>query len=168
MDEYDDVIWAHVGVENGNDYVYKQKFFYDDGGRKDAGFKGETTDCVCRSIAIVTGKPYKEVYDDLNELAKQERLGKRKKTKSNARTGVFRATYEKYLKSLGYEWVPTMQIGQGCRVHLCGRELPEGRLVVRVSRHLTAVIDGAIHDTSDCSRTGTRCVYGYYRKKIVD
>jgi hypothetical protein len=25
------------------------------------------------------------------------------------------------------------------------------------------VIDGVIHDTHDCSRNGTRCVYGYYR-----
>ena len=31
---------------------------YDDGGRKAAGFRGETNDCVCRAIAIVTGIPY--------------------------------------------------------------------------------------------------------------
>jgi hypothetical protein len=27
------------------------------------------------------------------------------------------------------------------------------------------VIDGVIHDTHDCSRGGTRCVYGYWRKE---
>jgi hypothetical protein len=26
----------------------------------------------------------------------------------------------------------------------------------------TAVIDGVIYDTPDCSRGGTRCVYGYF------
>jgi hypothetical protein len=31
------------------------------------------------------------------------------------------------------------------------------------SRHLVAVIDGVIHDTHDCSRDGTRCVYGYFQ-----
>jgi len=31
-----------------------------------------------------------------------------------------------------------------------------------VWRHLTAVIDGVIHDTHDPSRDGTRSVYGYY------
>ena len=32
-------------------------FVVDDGGRADAGYKGQTGDCVCRSIAIATGKP---------------------------------------------------------------------------------------------------------------
>jgi hypothetical protein len=143
-------------------------FEYNDGGRKDAGYKGDAGDCVVRSIAIVTGKPYKEVYDALNILAETERTGKRKKTKSNSRTGVFRVTYEKYLKSLGYTWIPTMGIGTGCRVHLRSDQLPSGRLVVRVSEHITAVIDGIIHDTYDCSRHGTRCVYGYFIKNVAD
>ncbi len=37
-----------------------------------------------------------------------------------------------------------MQIGSGCTVHLRADELPSGRLVVSVSRHLTAVIDCVI------------------------
>ena len=55
-------------------------------------------------------------------------------------------------------------IGSGCRVHLRAEELPPGRLIVSVSRHLVAVIDGVIHDTLDCSRNGSRCVYGYYSR----
>lgn len=156
--------WITVGNEDSIDYTYKQQYQFNDGGRKAANYKGSTSDCVCRSIAIVTGKPYQEVYDTLNLLAENERLGKRKRTKSNSRTGVYRRTYEKYLKSLGYEWIPTMQIGQGCKTHLRGDELPAGRLVVRVSRHITAMIDGVINDTTECSRTGTRCVYGYFHK----
>ena len=46
-------------------------YIYDDGGRAAAGFKGTTGDCVTRAIAIATGKPYREVYDALNELAKR-------------------------------------------------------------------------------------------------
>jgi hypothetical protein len=41
--------------------------------------------------------------------------------------------------------------------------------VCNVSKHFTAVIDGRLHDTydcsrngNDCSRNGKRCVYGYY------
>jgi len=139
-------------------------FIYNDGGRKNAGYKGDTNDCVTRSIAIITEKPYKEVYDALNKLSESERLGKRKKSKSNSRTGVFRVTYDKYLKSLGYEWVATMKIGSGCQVHLRDGELPSGRLIVRVSKHMTAVINGVIHDIHDPSRDGTRYVYGYYYK----
>jgi hypothetical protein len=48
-------------------------------------------------------------------------------------------------------------------VHPRAEELPDGRLVVRVSRHMCAVIDGVIHDTHDPSRAGTRCVYGYWQ-----
>jgi hypothetical protein len=56
-----------------------------------------------------------------------------------------------------------MGIGTGCSVHLRANELPPGRLIVSVSKHLVGVIDGVIHDTHDCSRAGDRCVYGYFR-----
>ena len=138
-------------------------FVENDGGRAEAGFKGQAGDCVCRSIAIATGKPYREVYDALNEFAQSERTGPRKRGKSSARTGVYKDTIRKYMASIGWQWVPTMQVGQGCTVHLKKAELPGGRLVVSVSKHITAVIDGVIHDTHDPSRNGTRCVYGYYR-----
>src|SRR5215470_19076369 len=128
------------------------RFQFDDGGRAEAGYKGKTADCVTRAIAIATGKPYQEVYDALNSLAASERKAKRKRGISSARTGVYRASYEKYLLLLGWEWTPLVQIGQGCKVHLREGELsPEGRFVVALSRHLTAVIDGVIHDTDDLS-----------------
>jgi hypothetical protein len=135
-----------------------------DGGRKEAGYKGTTGDCVTRAIAIATRKPYQEVYDALNALAAGERITKRRKKSSSARTGVHKDTQRRYLESLGWVWTPTMAIGSGCKVHLRARELPTGRLVVNVSKHTVAVIDNVIHDTYDCSREGTRCVYGYFRE----
>jgi hypothetical protein len=143
----------------------KMRFTWNDGGRAAAGYEGEARDCVCRSIAIATGKPYQEVHDALNALAKRERTGTRKRGKSNAHTGVYRATTRRYMQSIGWRWVPTMQIGQGCKVHLSDDELPSGRLVVSVSRHMTAVINAVIHDTHDPSRGETRCVYGYFIKE---
>jgi hypothetical protein len=82
---------------------------------------------------------------------------------TSARSGAFTESYKPYLLKLGWVWTPTMKVGSGCKVHLRADELPRGRLIVKVSRHLVAVIDGVIHDTHDCSRNGTRCVYGYYR-----
>ena len=137
-------------------------FVFNDGGRKAAGFDGAAGDCVTRAIAIATGKSYREVYDAINELAKRERTGKRKRRISSARDGVYTATKRRYLESLGWLWVPTMTIGSGCKVHLAANELPMGRLIVRVSKHSTAVINRVLHDTHDCSRAGTRCVYGYF------
>jgi hypothetical protein len=143
---------------------YSMKFVFHDGGRAAAGYKGSTGDCVTRSIAIATGRPYQEVYDALNELGRIERIGKRKKRRSNSRTGVDRKSYQRYLESLGWHWTPTMTIGSGCTVHLRTGELPQGRLLVKVSGHLTVVIDGVLCDTHDCSRRGTRCVYGYFSR----
>ncbi len=138
-------------------------FQFDDGGRKAAGYKGKTGDCVVRSIAVATGLPYQQIYDRVNELSKRERTGSRKRGKSSARTGVYKGTTHKLLESLGWRWTPTMEIGSGCKVHLRADELPSGRLIVSVSGHLTTVIDGVIHDTHDPSRRGTRCVYGYWQ-----
>ena len=139
-------------------------FQFDDGGRAAAGFKGSAGDCVCRAIAIATGLPYQTVYDALNARKTLMRQTKRIRG-SAARTGVARPIYERYLEANGWRFVPTMQIGSGCKVHLRANELPTGRLICRLSRHLTAVIDGDIHDTHDPSRGGSRCVYGYYYKE---
>ena len=40
-------------------------FVYSDGGRAAEGFPEYKGDCVCRAIAIATGKSYMEVYDAL-------------------------------------------------------------------------------------------------------
>ena len=82
----------------------------------------------------------------------------------SARTGSFKDVYKPYLERLGWTWTPTMFIGSGCKVHLKADELPKGKIICSVSRHLVAVVDGIIQDTYDCSRNGTRCVYGYFTK----
>lgn len=140
------------------------RYVYSDGGRAAAGFRGSTGDCVTRAIAIATGKPYAEVYEELNALAEATERGVNR-GRSSARTGVWRKTYETYLLSLGWRWVPCVSIGSGCKVHLRKDELPDARIIVRLSKHLSAVLNGVIHDTFNPSRAGTRCVYGYYTKE---
>ena len=145
------------------------RFIYNDGGRSNY-FKGKKAvgDCVTRAIANATGLDYKKVYDDLNQLAKSERTSNRKRGTSSARNGVYKVTLKKYIeKVLGWTWHATMQIGQGCKVHLSAEELPSGTLIVSVSKHLTCVKDGVLYDTYDCSRGGNRCVYGYWTKPVV-
>lgn len=161
-------------------------FQFDDGGREAAGFKGRAGDCVARSIAIVAGLPYAQVYHDLACGTGAQRATKLTAKKSrSARNGVNtkRKWFRDYMRGLGFRWVPTMTIGSGCKVHLADGELPAGRIIVAVSRHYTAVIDGVIHDTFDPQRepetthwyhndgavkattiTGGRCVYGYWTK----
>ncbi len=144
------------------------EFNYNDGGRADAGYKGSAGDCVCRAICIATGLPYKQVYDRLaagNATQRKTKNDKKKRSRT-ASNGITtrRKWFNDYMTELGFIWEPTMLIGQGCKVHLRSDELPSGNLVVNVSKHFTAVIDGVLNDTYDCSREGTRCVYGYYYK----
>jgi hypothetical protein len=138
-------------------------YIYNDGGREEAGFKGDTGDCVTRAIAIATGKPYKEVYDFVNNFAKDGGTHGSTRGRTNARTGVIKKDTKKIMAAFGFEWTPTMLIGQGCKVHLKREELPTGTIIVQVTRHVCAVIDGVIHDNHYPGRDGTRCVYGYWR-----
>jgi hypothetical protein len=143
-----------------------------DGGRAAAGFKGGAGDCVVRSIAIAANLPYMKVYEDLrqaNARYAEERDNKLSRLLnqrgSSPRNGNHRNVFHDYILAQGFEWVPTMKVGAGCQVHLRPDELPKGTLIVKVSKHLTTVIEGVIHDTHDPSRAGARCVYGYYIKK---
>lgn len=177
------------------------KYVYDDGGRASAGYRGNTSDCVCRAIAIAAGLPYQEVYDRLADgnATNRRTRGRRTAGRRSAAQGIYTKSkwFKEYMQKLGFVWVPTMKIGSGCKVHLVDGELPVGRLVVSVSKHYTAVVDGVIHDTHNPSdRAPTifppntpmsempkgvrplengngwsyepdRCVYGYWIKEIA-
>lgn len=129
------------------------KHVYADGGRSKYFKAKDVGDCAVRAIANATGKDYLEVYNAMKAL----NGGK------SCRNGTPKKIDKKYLTSLGWKWHPTMQIGQGCRVHLWDDELPDGVLVVQTAHHLTCVKDGVLYDTWDCSAP-TRCVYGYWTK----
>lgn len=150
------------------------KFQLNDGGREAAGYKGTTGDCAVRAIAIATEEPYQKVYNALSSgnyyyaKNRRDRVAKKLQDKgSSPRNGNYREVFQKYLESIGWKWTPTMRIGQGCKVHLREEELPKGRLIVSVSKHMVAVIDGVINDTHNPDRGGMRCVYGYFTKEAL-
>ena len=135
------------------------------------GFKGSAGGFVTRAIAILTGKPYKEIYSELAEEIKCFAGNKKSKAAKRAargkglsgttpRNGIAKEIYHFYLvEKIGMGWVPTMLVCQGCKVHLVSNELPSGKIIARVSKHVTAVLEGVINDVVDCS---LKCVYGYY------
>lgn len=129
------------------------KFVYDDGGRKQYFRATNVSDCVVRSIAIATGRDYKQVYDETRRLVGY-----------TPRNGVYPKDVKKVMQHFGGEWVACMGKGTGCTVHLASGEVPmQGRIVCNLSKHVVAVINGIMHDTYDSSRNGTRCVYGYWK-----
>lgn len=128
------------------------RFIYNDGGRSKYFKATNVSDCVVRSIAIATGRDYKDVYDETRRL-----IG------YTPRNGIYRRDTKRVLEHFGGVWKACSKIGNGCTVHLTDGEIPmSGFIVCNLSKHVTAVINGVIHDTYDPSRNGTRCVYGYW------
>lgn len=109
-----------------------------DGGRAKY-FKGTTGDCVVRAIALASDKDYKEVY---NEFRRRMPKG------TSPRNGVPKKIYHSYILELGFEWIPYMGIGTGCKVDLKKEELPQGIMICRLSKHLTCVKEHVIYDIS--------------------
>lgn len=131
-------------------------FQHNDGGRVASGkFKStnSVSDCGCRSLAIALGVPYMTAYKTINNIPPQG------KNKSSARNGLYKEDMDYILFNMGWKWV-------FCKnTHLCTEELPKsGTIIVRLSKHYATVIDGVLHDSYDCSRNGTRKVYGYWIK----
>lgn len=118
------------------------KLRYTDGGKKEAGYKGRSGDCVSRSISLATGVEYKKV---LKELQKRQKQWGRSEGYSvcAAKNGVYAPVYFSWLEELGFR-----------RVFLCSSwdMIPKiGTFVVQTHRHLSCVIDSIIHDTFDPS-----------------
>lgn len=123
---------------------------YDDGGRAQAGYLfHDAGDCVSRAIAIATEMPYEIVVDIVDKASKGRR--------GDSQSGVYDFATSGILTSLGWKKVTT-------KAHLNSDEFPPGRLILEVSRHLVALIDGVIHDTYDPSYHGSRRVYAYWKK----
>jgi hypothetical protein len=150
-------------------------FVFNDGGRQAAGFRGNAGDCVVRAIAIAAELPYRQVYDQLQRaLRHQIEVVERKQTlqygikghyKPNATplTGLTANVYRPYLRWLGWQYV-AKPVGPNGRLRR--GEVPMGRLIVELSGHLVAVIDGVIHDTYYSASRGQRPIGGYFHKKV--
>ena len=121
-----------------------------DGGRSQY-FKGKTGDCVIRSISIALSQDYMETYNDLFDLAKS--IGYLPNDTK---------VYKKYLKSKGWvqnkcKYKPNSKRRYTLNewAMLSSRSMPEERMPLRclisTSGHLTAVVDGILRDSWDCS-----------------
>ena len=133
-------------------------YIYSDGGRSNY-FKGNTGDCVCRAIAIASGRDYKDVYNSLKKA-----IG------GSPRNGVYtnKPNFKRWMTENGFEWVSCAGIGKKIAVHFVEGELPKGKMVCSVAKHYVAVVDNIVYDTWD-SRYNCfgelRRIYGYWLYK---
>ena len=123
---------------------------YNDGGKKEAGFKSDQ-DCGIRAVAIACELSYNEARSILKQAAKNGKMGSRQISK-----GIYKEDMSFALRGLGWTWMPAPKLeGRKARY----KDLPKGRVIARMAKHYSAVIDGEIHDTWDCSE---KMVYGYW------
>lgn len=135
-------------------------FTYDDGGREAAGFPAEPRGCAVGAIAIVTGRPYAEVHSALSVCGDPD-------------LGVPAWVIEDYLAGLGFTVSePERSVS---RAYTTASDLPRaGRFVLQfvlcqgawittpmgllgrdpgsAVAHLSALVDGELHDDTDTRR----------------
>ena len=131
------------------------RFKLNDGGRKDAGFKGQAPDCVVRAIAIVMGAPYRQVRKDILELTKEMTGGM-----EDISRGVYPPVTHRYLTERGFELVI-------CKNQYVDDLPTNTALIVCTARHDFAMVDGVVNDTwhghkSRRTKNGFAKVRGYY------
>ena len=126
------------------------KYIETDGGRAAAGFKGRTGDCGVRAMAVALGLDYKACYQELAQ-AHKERTGKK-----TARNGIYKETFSEVLSRHGWVWHPAPKFdGRKARAS----DMPKGKVIVRMSKHFAAVIDGTVHDSWNSTH---KMVYGFW------
>lgn len=121
-----------------------------DGGRSTSKRPKQKRDCIIRAIVLTTGRPYDEVYDEIAALGRK--CGR----------GTAKELWKPYMDGIGTKtsFPPTAGME---RMHLDTfiESHPEGRWIVQLAGHLTAVIGGRVYDTF-MSR-GSACVYAAWR-----
>lgn len=115
---------------------------YDNGGRWDAGFKGYARDCVVRALAIVTGAPYSDLYDQLSDTAKSA-------GQQTARNGMYPSTYRPVYEAHGLTYTRCDDHKQRLDRELV-ESMPTGA-IIHLSGHVVAVVDGELRDIGDCA-----------------
>lgn len=117
-------------------------YCYDDGGRSDAGFKGERAgDCVTRALAIFLGRPYRQVYDYIAKINKS--FGNRK----SARDGIPEHVMETVFQNCG---LVRVQLPKGANPTFTEAYDRYGDHIAFTTKHVVAIVDGYVRDTSDC------------------
>ena len=129
---------------------------YDDGGREAAGYRGRTGDCVVRAIAICAGKDYRAVYLTMaehmkrngyaasgNAYAIRERSRKAPRLKGQITA---RRVQDRVLELYGFRKV---RLPAGARPTFTEAHRRFGDCIVGTTKHVAAVVDGALRDTFD-------------------
>ncbi len=129
---------------------------YDDGGRASAGYRGKTGDCVVRAIAICAREDYRAVYETMAEHMKLNGFAasgnasatRERSRKAPRRRGQLsaRRVQDRVLEAYGFRKV---RRPAGTRPTYTEAHLRYGDCIVGTTRHMAAIVGGALRDTFD-------------------
>lgn len=122
-----------------------------DAGRSQSKRPKQRQDCVIRAIAIAEERPYDQIFDTFSDGGRKNNTGTPKKL------------WKLYLHA--FQRIAFPARAGLARVNLARftEENPKGRYVLQMAGHLTACIDGVIHDTEPPRESG--CVYACWKIK---
>lgn len=106
-------------------------------------YGNDISDCVIRSLSVLTNRSWREVYNELTDLAGDVGL------MFDRVEFVEDYLDDRYDRQCHY----SKTIGE------FAREYPYGRYAVTMNGHITAIIDGVIIDTFNPSNRVMRCAW---------
>lgn len=133
------------------------EYTFNDGGRAEAGYVGDTGDCVVRAIAIAEQRDYEQVRRELMEYNRKyastsrSRIAKKiQKRGATTRRGNWDVVYRKMLADHGWVRHSKIRVGDPARCYMVKSDIPPGRVILKVRKHVVACVDHVINDTFDC------------------
>ena len=131
-------------------------YHYDDGGREAAGYRGRTGDCVVRAIAVCARQDYRAVYLTMAEHMKRNGYAasgnayaiRERTRRAPRRKGqiTVRRVQDHVLELYGFRKV---RLPAGARPTFTEAHQRYGDFIVGTTKHVAAVVDGALRDTFD-------------------
>lgn len=138
-------------------YNIKPHYIYNDGGRAEAGYKGDAGDCGVRATCIATGQSYRKTYNEINRAAKNV------DSSSRSRTGISTYLLNKYLKCFGFEMTKSP-----FNTRVSNSLFKTGTFIIHTSHHYIACINGVFYDTHDGTKQGRANVLDYWELCPLD
>lgn len=120
-----------------------------DGGRSQSKRSAQKNDCTVRALAIARGLPYDEAYDILKDAGRKCSRG------FDFVRWIATQPWATKIAFPAAKGQRRMTPAQFCIDH------PRGTFILRVSKHVFAVVDGVVHDTFE--NRPDRCVYTAFR-----
>ena len=140
-------------------YVFVQT---DGGRRQDTKRRNHGKDCMVRALAVATGVPYAQVYD---ELVAEGVFSPKRGGFMDRLVGQLNFA-DMDFHGFKFQWISFPAVKGKPRMHAdkFAEQFPTGTYLLRMGHHICCMADGVLYDMF--SHTDRRCVYGAWQLKV--